>query len=98
MSVFLIAQINIHDRSRYAEYEKGFMDILSRHGGRLVVVDEAPRLLEGSWDYTRTVVLAFQSEDDAQTWYYSDEYQQLMQHRLAVSDGNIVMVKALEGI
>jgi len=95
MSVYLIAQINIEDRDAYSRYESGFSDIFSRYGGTILSVDEAPETLEGSWVYTRTVLLEFPSESKALSWYHSPEYQDLARHRLASSSANIAMVKGL---
>ena len=57
MTVYFMAQINIHDRERYAQYEAGFMQILNGHGGSLVAVDDAASVVEGSWLGNRTVLL-----------------------------------------
>ena len=93
MSVYLIAQINIHDRTTYAKYASGFMDIFTRYRGRILSVDEAPRVIEGEWRYTRTVLIEFPSEDQALSWYNSREYQDLAQHRFAASDANVVLIQ-----
>jgi uncharacterized protein (DUF1330 family) len=91
--VYLIAQLNIRDRGRYSQYVAGFMEILSRYGGRLLSVDESPDLIEGKWDFTRTVLLEFPSEAAVKSWYHSEDYQRLVQHRHASSDANIVVIK-----
>jgi len=93
MPVYLIAQLNIHDRDTYAKYGSGFMEIFLRYGGRLLSVDEAPKVIEGEWGYTRTVLLEFPSEDQALSWYRSGEYQDLSQHRRAASDANLVLIR-----
>ena len=95
MPVYLIAQIEITDRDEYSKYEAGFMDIFSKYKGELVAVDEQTRTLEGEWPYTRTVLLRFPEEAEADRWYGSPEYQALVQHRFAASKGNIVLVKGL---
>ncbi len=95
MPVYLIAQIEITNRDEYSVYEAGFMDIFSKYKGELVAVDEQTRTLEGEWPYTRTVVLRFPDEAEADRWYGSPEYQALAQHRFAASSGNIVLVKGL---
>ena len=59
MSVYLIAQINIHDRDRYGQYEAGFMEIFAQYGGEMLAVDESPTVLEGQWPHTRTVLIRF---------------------------------------
>ncbi len=95
MSVILVAQITIHDRARYGDYEAGFLDIFSRYDGNLRAVDEAPEILEGEWPCTRTVLIEFPDREAALAWYASDEYQRLAEHRKAASVGNIAMLKSL---
>ncbi|MDZ7826186.1 MAG: DUF1330 domain-containing protein [Gammaproteobacteria bacterium] len=96
MSVYLIAQLQIHDRERYAEYEAGFMEVFQRFEGKLLAVDESPETIEGDWSWTRTVLIEFPSDAQARRWYQSDAYQALAQHRWAASDGNIVMIRGLD--
>ncbi len=95
MAALIIAQININDRERYAEYEAGFMQIFERFEGKMIAVDEAVQALEGDWDYTRTVVIEFPSRQAALDWYHSDDYQQLAQHRFAASHANIGLVATM---
>ena len=95
MSAWLVAQVSINDRERYALYEAGFMEILIRYGGKIVAVDEAVEVLEGSWDYTRTVLVSFDSADEARRWYSSEAYQALAANRWAASEGNVILLKGL---
>jgi hypothetical protein len=48
-TVYVIAQISIHDRPRYERYVAGFMPVLKRYGGQLLAADEQPELVEGQW-------------------------------------------------
>ena len=93
MTHYLIARIDINDRDEYSKYEAGFMEIFSQYDGKMLSVDEAPKLIEGEWPATRTVLVEFPSEESAMAWYQSDAYQTLAQHRFASSDGNIVLIK-----
>lgn len=95
MAVYVVAELTITDRDRYAQYEAGFMEIFERHGGALLSVDEDPEVLEGEWPHTRTVLIEFPDRDAAMAWYRSEDYQALAQHRFAASTGNIVLVKSL---
>jgi len=92
MTVYLVAQLDIHDRETYAKYGSAFMDIFNRYGGKLLSVDEAPEVLEGEWRYTRTVLLEFASGELAQAWYRSADYQAIAQHRHAASVANVVLI------
>lgn len=95
MAVYLIATLHIHDRDRYKNYEEGFMEIFMKYEGKILSVEEAPVTKEGKWDYTRTVLLEFSSKEKADAWYHSGEYQSLMQHRHAASNGNVVLLNKL---
>lgn len=93
MPVYLVAQLNIHDRATYAKYGSAFMDIFNPYGGKLLSVEEAPEVIEGAWGYTRTVLLEFPSEEQAHAWYGSVDYQAIAQHRRAASTANVVLIR-----
>ena len=93
MTVYIIAQITIHDREKYDQYEDGFMEIFDRFDGTLLSVDEDPVPLEGVWTATRSVLMSFPSAADFKAWVGSKEYQDLAKFRHAASIGNSIMVK-----
>jgi uncharacterized protein (DUF1330 family) len=95
MTAYVIATINIHDRERYAEYEAGFMTIFINYGGSMLSVDEAPRVLEGKWAFTRTVLIRFESVEAAESWFFSPEYQDLARHRHAAAESHCVIVSGM---
>ena len=95
MACYVVADLLITDRARYAEYEAGFMAILLTFDGEILAVDEQAFALEGETKGQRQVILRFESETKAQAWYHSDDYQALMQHRLAGSDGKVILVHGL---
>ena len=95
MACYVVADILVTDRARYAEYEAGFMAILLAFDGEILAVDEQAFALEGETKGQRQVILRFESETKAQAWYHSDDYQALMQHRLAGSDGKVILVHGL---
>lgn len=97
MTVYIIAEITIHDRDTYARYEAGFAEVFTRYNGTMLAVDDAPRCLEGEWSATRSVLISFPSAEEADAWYASQAYQDLAKHRLAASSGNIIVVDALPG-
>lgn len=92
MSVYIIAQITIHDRAEYARYEAGFMEVFDRFAGELLAVSENPTVVEGVWPCTRTVLIRFPLQEEAQRWYASPEYQAIATHRFNASTGNAVIV------
>ena len=96
MAHYIIAQIDIQDREKYAQYEAGFMDVFTSYKGKLLSVDENVSLLEGKWPATRTVLIEFPSKEEALAWYESEEYQSLAKHRFAASSTDIVIVSGIE--
>ncbi len=92
MSVYIIAELTIHDREEYGKYEVNFFDILNAHNGTLVSVDEDPQMLEGEWTASRSVILSFAQRDAAIGWFSSNAYQNIAKHRRAASVGNIRLV------
>lgn len=94
MTVYLIAQILIHDRAEYDEYEAGFMEIWEKFDGKLLSVDDDPQVLEGAFEATRSVLMEFPSREAAFAWAASPEYQVLAKHRHAASITNSIMVKS----
>jgi uncharacterized protein (DUF1330 family) len=93
MSAYIIGLIEIHDRDEYNQYQAGFREIFSKYNGEILVVEEAPTLLEGAWPHTRTVVLRFADEHEAKRWYESEQYQALAQHRFRASTANVILAK-----
>ena len=96
MTVYIIARFKIHDRAGYDRYEENFMDVFEPFGGTLLSVDEEPTVLQGEFDFTRSVLIAFPNAEAAMAWMGSPEYQEIAKHRLEASVGNAIMVKGLE--
>ena len=90
---YIVAQINIHDTEEYSKYGAEFGPIFTRHAGQGVAFSEAPDVLEGEWDYGRTVVLRFQSRKAALGWYNDPDYQRIVKHRWAASDANLILIE-----
>jgi len=95
MSSYVVAQITINDREKYARYEAGFMDVFDQFVGQILAVDEAPESIEGRWPHTRTVLLRFDNLADAKAWYHSEQYQALAKHRWEASIADIAFVQGL---
>jgi uncharacterized protein (DUF1330 family) len=93
MSAYIIALIEICDRDEYRRYQEGFLEILAQYDGEILVVEEAPTVLEGEWPHTRTVVIRFADDNEAQRWYESEPYQALAQHRFRASRTSLILAK-----
>jgi uncharacterized protein (DUF1330 family) len=96
MKCYFSAQISIHDEDEYEKYLENFDDIFSRYKGEYLAIDESPVLLEGNWNYTKSVLIKFNSESEFNDWYYSDDYQKILKHRLAAAKCDTILLKGLE--
>ncbi|HEY0130703.1 MAG TPA: DUF1330 domain-containing protein [Allosphingosinicella sp.] len=93
MTVYVVAQIRIHDRERYDAYAAAFMPVLIQYGGRLLAADEAPAVLEGEWAGQKLNIISFPDEQAARRWMQSEEYRAITVDRLAASDGVVLLVQ-----
>jgi len=82
MSCYFIANILIRDEEEYLLYLTEAGNIFERYNGQYLAVDDQPEVLEGTWNYTRTVLIRFGSKDDFHQWYNSEAYRKILKHRL----------------
>ncbi|WP_200210398.1 DUF1330 domain-containing protein [Micromonospora coerulea] len=97
MTVYALAQISIHDRTRYDRYVAAFMPVLLKYQGRLLAADEAPHVVEGTWPYDKVILMAFDSRESFDRWANSPEYQEISRDRVAATDGVVVVADGVQG-
>jgi len=95
MSYYFVAQIRIKDAIEYQKYLDSAGDIFKKYKGEYLSVDNDPKILEGDWDYTRLVLIRFNSYSDFNEWYNSEEYQKILIHKLKAADCDTILVKGL---
>ena len=96
MSVYVLAQLTIHDRARYDRYAARFMGVLSQFEGRLLAADESPVLLEGDWPHQKIVLIEFRDLDEAHRWAASPEYRKIAVAREGATTATILTVTGLQ--
>ena len=92
---YFVAQIRIENPQEYEKYLDKFDDIFSRYKGEYLAIDESPTLLEGDWNYTKSVLIKFHSKKDFEDWYYSDDYKRILKHRLKASKCDTILVEGM---
>lgn len=97
MTVYIIAEITIHDREKYEnDYQAHFQEIFEQYDGTLLSVDENPQVLAGEWTATRSVLMSFPSKAAAFAWMGSDAYQAIAKHRMEASTSSAIMTTGME--
>ena len=95
MPAYMIADNEVLDQERFAEYRKQVLPTVQKHGGRFVARGGATEVLEGAWRPHRVVVIEFPDMAALKGWYNSPEYQALVPLRQAAARGSLI---AVEGV
>ena len=96
MTHYFVAQIKIHDQDEYNKYLDKFDDIFSKYKGEYLAIDESPALLEGDWNYTKSVLIKFNTKEEFEDWYYSEDYQKILKHRLNAAECDTILLEGLD--
>jgi uncharacterized protein (DUF1330 family) len=96
MKHYFVAQIKINDPVEYEKYLDKFDDIFFKYKGEFLAIDESPTLLEGDWNYTKSVLIKFNSKQDFEDWYYSEDYQKILKHRLNSSKCDTILIEGVD--
>lgn len=96
MGVYFIANIRMKDEETYNRYIADSSKVFKQYNGKYLAVDNNPEVLEGSWDYTRLVLIAFPDRESLDAWYHSEAYQDILKYRLAGADCDTLVVSSLD--
>lgn len=91
---YLVANYRITDADAYSAYGPVVRPTLAAHGAQLLVADPQTESIEGDSDHV-TVVIRFDSKEAAHAWYYSSEYQDIVDLRLDNSEGFLVFANGI---
>ena len=86
----------IHDRAVMDAYAGTSGPSIRAFGGRVLMATEELDVMEGEWHGDRTIVVEFDSVEQARAWYASDSYQASLPLRLAAANCNAVIASGFE--
>ena len=96
MAALLIADIEVTDAARYAEYQRRVPEYVAAYDGRFIVRGGSSVTLEGAWQTHRMVVIEFPSMARLYAFYDSAEYAALKSLRMQASDARMIAVDEAE--
>ena len=96
MTVYAIVQLKIHDRSTYDRYMSRFMPVFEKFSGKVLAADDAPKVLEGTWDANRVVLMSFPDKKSFFAWAGSPEYQEIAKDRIAAAQSTVLLAEGLQ--
>jgi uncharacterized protein (DUF1330 family) len=85
---YFFGEFEIIDLAAYEVYRTTVPNIISAHGGRILVRGGDPEPFDGAMPQRRFVVVEFDSPEAARRFYYSDAYYAVLPSRLNASTGN----------
>lgn len=77
MSVYLIADIDVHDAGKYRDYVRQARPLVEAHGGQYRVQGGDPTTVSGGWSPKRIVMIEFPSLESLRQCFGSDAYKQV---------------------
>ncbi len=92
MSAYIIATIEVTDPEQFEVYRSQVPATIERHGGRYLVRGGEVSVVEGDQPERRTVVLEFDSLEQAKGWYHSDDYAGPKALRIQSTISNVMIV------
>ncbi len=93
MPAYVLVEVRVTNPGPYAAYRDLATASVARHGGRFLARGGAVTPLEGDWNPERLVVIEFPSVEAARAWYFSDDYQQALEVRVANSVGKALIIE-----
>ncbi len=93
MAVYMIVELEVLDPETYARYVERVPALVQKHGGRYVVRGDAVTPLGGGWDPERIVVIEFESADQMERCFASEEYRQLAPLRESSTVSRSILVE-----
>lgn len=93
MSLYFMANIKMKNKQAYQKYLDRAGEVFEKFRGTYLAVDNGPEVLEGEWNYSRAVLICFETRKDFDAWYQSDEYQEILQSRLLASECDTILIQ-----
>jgi len=92
MTVYVIANVKFTKEELYRRYQSRFADVFRQFKGKLLVADEAPKVVDGAFAHDKVVVMEFPDEAEAERFLDSPAYQEISKDRIAGAETLAVMV------
>ncbi|MDU8609398.1 DUF1330 domain-containing protein [Pseudomonas syringae group sp. 247E2] len=93
MKAYWIAHVDVTDPQQYTEYTQRAPAAFVLFGGKFLARGGRSEALEGRATPQRTVIIEFESYEQAVACYHSPQYHNAMSHRQGAAKAEIVIVE-----
>jgi len=95
MKAYWIAHVNVTDPDQYTHYTLRAPAAFALYGGRFLARGGRSEAMEGRPTPQRSVVIEFDSYEQALACYHSEQYQEAKRHRAGVALADIIIVEGV---
>jgi uncharacterized protein (DUF1330 family) len=96
MAAYVIVNVDTKHPQEYEHYKGMAEKTVAQYGGRYLVRGGQMKVLEGSWEPTRIVVLEFPSYEKAHEWWHSAEYAPAKELRQRLSTTDLLIIEGYD--
>ncbi|HEK1691023.1 hypothetical protein PpSQ1_25475 [Pseudomonas putida] len=96
MKAYWIAHVDVTDPEQYQQYTQRAPAAFAAYGGRFLARGGRSEAMEGRPTPQRSVVIEFQTYEQALACYRSELYQQACSHRQGVARAEVIIVEGFE--
>ena len=96
MKAYWIAHVDVTNPEQYQRYTQRAPAAFAAFGGKLLARGGRSEAMEGRATPQRSVVIEFESYDQAVACYRSEQYQEACKHRHGVAKAEVIIVEGYE--
>ncbi|HEX3458075.1 MAG TPA: DUF1330 domain-containing protein [Candidatus Baltobacteraceae bacterium] len=93
MPAYVIVNVDTKHPQEYETYKAMAQKTVAQYGGRYLARGGEMKVMEGSWEPTRIVILEFPSYEKAHEWWHSVEYAPAKELRQRLSATDLLIVE-----
>ena len=86
MAIYFLAAVTRENLEPYKVYEQRGFEAVAKFGVNALAVSDDITVLEGERPAERLVLLRFETQEELDKWYFSEEYQSVIPIRQANAD------------
>ena len=92
MKGYVVTNFTINDPETFKKYSSLVGETVDKYNGKFLVRGPAANAIEGN-PHEFLVIVEFNSTKEAETWFYSVEYQNIIDMRLSSTKGWFIITK-----
>jgi uncharacterized protein (DUF1330 family) len=95
MKAYWIAHVDVTDPDQYTQYTRRAPAAFALYGGRILARGGRSEAMEGRPTPQRSVVIEFDSYEQALACYHSEQYQEAKRHRAGAALAQVIIVEGV---